>query len=153
MDSGGGWCCHLATVARSSPSLRAMAASDMPSSPRTWICFHCCIVINPWFLRCDVCWVASEPMTAAAASTNAGFLAIPLYECWVLNDPSADFLAITSAEVLTIRDMRVAFISRRSATTRGHASKVWLRQNLGHPRQMCAIARDSIMVRTMFGRT
>jgi len=43
-------------------------------------------------------------MAAAAAATNAGFLAIPLYKCGVLRDLSAGFLAIISAGFPTIRD-------------------------------------------------
>src|SRR5206468_7292379 len=100
IDVGGGWPCHFATVSRSSPSLRAMAASDIPRSARTWIWFHCCILINPLFLRGDVAvarslWPPQRPSQtrgfSRSLSTGAGFYTIL----------SAGFLAITSAGFLT----------------------------------------------------
>ena len=101
---GEGWPCHFATVSRSRPRRRAMLDTDTPSSLKTWIWLHCCIVITSAASSCDDVGVAAEGRAASAAVTNAGFLAIPRYKCGFLGDHFCWFSMITSAGFHPIRD-------------------------------------------------
>src|SRR5207248_3966068 len=103
-EAGAGWPCHFATVSRSRPRRRAMLDTDTPSSLKTWIWLHCCIVITSAASSCDDVGVAAEGRAASAAVTNAGFLAIPRYKCGFLGDHFCWFSMITSAGFHPIRD-------------------------------------------------
>src|SRR5437764_8139051 len=83
-----------------------MLDTDTPSSLKTWIWLHCCIVITSAASSCDDVGVAAEGRAASAAVTNAGFLAIPRYKCGFLGDHFCWFSMITSAGFHPIRDTR-----------------------------------------------